>query len=291
MSIPIWVVVVFVILSIFCTLALRRPVNFIIGKFQERAPIIKKYWIFVIPFSILLIAAYVLVYIYAQNDIKIGIYFGIVGQVSGIILAIFAGYIAFSEFGESKFYRLVDDARTALSGRYINTSHKRLKEAYSIKPKETSVLGDLLEIELMLGLYDEFDSKIENYRRASLEEVEQLIYLYLYSLRYLVREHNSEARPYIEQSIEFVGTHPNIRELFSWSNESLVNSPAFQRLGLSSKIMAINHFSYLSRQLTDPEEAIFIGGTYDTPTVASVRTLPMPNPIVPTPPTTPTTAV
>jgi hypothetical protein len=92
---------------------LRHPIAKLSTRFKERAPIIKKYWQFIIPYIILNMAAYTVVALYFYNDIN----FNILGQVSAMTLAIFVGYIAFSEFGESKFEKLVESASASLDRR------------------------------------------------------------------------------------------------------------------------------------------------------------------------------
>ncbi len=235
------------------------------SKFVSRAPIIRKYWKFVIPFVTLTTLAYVLTYIYAYSDVNIGI----VGQVSTLVLAIFAGYIAFAEFGESRFDNLIRDGSEASRAREIRRAEAKYKEANSIKPDDAKVLGNLLELNIVLGNYDEFDAKVAHFKRISLEESDELAQFYLLALRHLMKEYLGEARPSIEASIKFVNDHPGCREKFHWSNDEVIQSDAFLKLTSQTKKLVVNHFAYLKGQLSPTEEETFISGDYDKDTAIS----------------------
>jgi hypothetical protein len=242
------------------------------SKLLSRAPIIRKYWKFVTPFIVLTAIAYVLTYIYAYSDANINL----VGQVSTLILAIFAGYIAFAELGESRFDNLVNDGSEAARAREIRRAEAKYKEANSIKPDDVRVLGNLLELNIVLGNFDEFDTKITHFKRISLEESDELAHFYLLALRHLIKEYLGEARTSIEDSIKFVNDHPGCRDKFHWTNDEVIQSDAFLKLTSQTKKLIVNHFAYLKGQLSPEEEGIFVSGDYDSNTAISNQIVALP---------------
>lgn len=240
-------------------LILRRPFSKIISRFRERAPIIKRYWQFVIPYVILNTIAYVLVGIYSNNETS----FNVLGQVSAMILAIFVGYIAFSEFGESKFEKLIESASLSVDRREFNSARIKYEEANAIKPKDNAVIGNLLELYLILGMYDLFDAKVKNYMKYSLESSDALTNMYLNALRSLIVEHMRDARQQIKKTIEFVNKNPGIRERFHWSNDEFIASDAYRVLDISTQKIITNYFAYLRRQLGGSQELRFTEGNYE----------------------------
>jgi len=238
---------------------LRHPAAKLSARFKERAPIIKKYWQFIIPYVILNIVAYAIIALYFYNDIN----FNILGQVSAMTLAIFVGYIAFSEFGESKFEKLVESASASLDRREFNSAKIKYEEANAIKPKDSDVIGNLLELYLILGMYEQFDTRAQNYMKYSLEPTNALTHRYLFALRSLVVEHMRDARNEVEKTIQLVNENPRIRERFHWSNDEFISSDAYRVLDESTQKIITNYFAYLKRQLTTEQEQRFIEGHYD----------------------------
>ena len=110
----------FILLGALITIGLKIPLKILIKRFRERAPIIKKYWLFVAPYVLLEILAYLVVGLYFNNGVNDEVNYTLIGQISATIFAIFVGYIAFSEFGESKFDKLVESASYALQRREYN---------------------------------------------------------------------------------------------------------------------------------------------------------------------------
>ena len=142
------------------------------------------------------------------------------------------------------------------------------RDENTIKPKDNSVLGNLLEVYLILGLFDKFDSKIEMYKKMSVESSEELTYLYLLTLEYLAKEHLGEARKYARNTIQFVNDNPGVRDRFYWSNDDLLRSDLYGLLSKNTQDFINNFFNYLKRQLVDEQEKRFVEGHYEDIVVA-----------------------
>lgn len=237
----------------------RKPAAKLTSWFRERAPLVKKYWLFVIPFAIFNGAGYLIIvrWFYEENVISV------FGQISATIFAIFVGNIAFSEFGENKFDKLDASAHRCLGRREFTSAMIKFEEAHSIKPKETDVMANLLETYLICGMYDKFDSKISMLERHAIEDRAKLNHFFLACARQLVIEHMSEAKMEIKKSIEFVNDNPRVRDRFSWSMDEMMASPAYLALGESTRKVYSNYFAYMKRQLSDEAEARFVAGHYE----------------------------
>lgn len=231
----------------------------LLEKFKERAPLVKKYWTFVVPLAMLTAVAYTIVAIYFYGEIG----FSLVGQVSGFLLAIFVGYIAFAEFGESKFDKLKESGMAALNRNEISSAKALFEEAHAIKPKEVNLLGNLLEVYVILGFYDKFDAKVKLYEKNVIEDNDKLAVPYLYSLRYLMEQRIGDAEHHISTAIAFVNDKPSVRQRFTWSNEELISSDSFEKLQPSVKKIVKNLFNFLKQRLVSEDEVKFKSGNYE----------------------------
>lgn len=248
-----------IVFGVLIVLLASNPVRKVSRKFKQRAPLMKKYWIFVIPFVFLNAVAYMVVWRYFYDDTN----FMVLGQISALLFAVFVGYIAFNEFGESKFDKLEESSSQALNRGEFLLAIDRYEEAYAIKPTENAVLGNLLELYLIMGKYDKFDDNLPTYQKNTVEKSEILVSKYLLTLKALIREHMQEARELIAESINFVTENPKARETFHWRNDELKSSDSFGVMSESAQTMALNYFAYLKRQLSTDEEAMFVSGEYE----------------------------
>jgi hypothetical protein len=247
------------VIGIIAVFALKKPALKLREWFKERAPLIKKYWLFVVPFMLLNAIGYAVIGAWFYNEIN----FTIFGQVSATIFAVFVGYIAFSEFGESKFEKLIEAAVMSLNRQEFTSAKMKFEEAHAIKPKDTDIIADLLELYLILGMYDKFDNKVDSYIKFSVESRNQLTYQFLLALRSLSVEHIREARERIKATVDTVNKTPNIREGFIWSLDEYIASDAYRVLTTNTQKIISNYFAYLKRHLSPEQERNFVSGNYD----------------------------
>ena len=261
MSIDLFVVVIaitFLVIGALLFAILKPHINRLIAWFKERAPLVKRYWKFVIPLLVITSLAYTLIYIYAPTEINIGL----VGQISGLILAVFAGYIAFSELGESRFDKLEESGMDNFRKGEFKLAQTRLEEAHTIKPKDIGLLANLMELYLILGLFDKFETKTRHYRRHIIEEKEELILLYLKCLKELVQDHPKDAKLKIKDVVKYVNSHPRSRDTLGWNNKELKLSDPYKLLSKETKEIADNLVAYVTDKLDTENEAKFVEGNY-----------------------------
>jgi len=226
--------------------------------FKERAPLVKKYWKLVIPLLVLTTIAYVLVYKYIFSETNVAL----VGQISGLTLAVIVGYIAFAEFGESRFDKLYDSGMEEFRRHRFHSAQIRLEEAHSIKPKDLGLLSNLLELYIILGLYDKFNSKIAHYKRNIVEEREEVLLLYFITLKEIVQDHPKDAKAKVVDIINYVTNHPRSRNTLGWANSELKGSEAYKLLSAETKTLSDNVVAYITGKLSADDEQKFTDGDY-----------------------------
>jgi len=247
-----------IIVGAFLYAVLRKPFIYLSDAFKERAPLVKKYWKLVTPLLVITAVAYVVVYKYAFSETNVGL----VGQISGLTLAVIVGYVAFAEFGESRFDKLYDSGMEEFRMLRLNSAQIRLEEAHSIKPKDLDLLSNLLELYLIVGLYDKFDSKITHYRRNELEDREEVLLLYLIALKEIVQDHPKDAKLKVDDIIAYLTTHPHARDTLGWNNKELKGSETYKLLSSETKSLADNIVKFVSGKLSKDDEQKFFDGNY-----------------------------
>jgi hypothetical protein len=238
--------------------ALKPLVVKVINAFKERAPLIKRYWKLVIPLVGLTAISYVAIYMFAYSEANIAL----VGQISGLILAIIAGYIAFTELGESRFDKLEDSGMEEFREMRLKSARLKLEEAHAIKPKDLTVLSNLLELYIIEGVYEKFDGKVSHYRRSIIEETDELTILYLLALKELVQDHPKDAKEKIKDIIQYVTLHSRARDTFGWNNKELKQSETYKSLSTDTKTLADNVLAYINKKLDEDKELRFADGDF-----------------------------
>lgn len=247
-----------IVVGAFLYAVLRKPFTSLSNAFKERAPLVKKYWKLVTPLLVLTAIAYVLVYIFLFSETNVAL----VGQISGLTLAVIVGYVAFAEFGESRFDKLNDSGMEEFRKLRFNSALIRLEEAHSIKPKDLGLLSNLLELYIILGLYDKFDGKIAHYRRNEVEDREEVLLLYLITLKEIVQDHPKDAKVKIGDITSYLATHPQARNTLGWANAELKGSEAYKLLSSETKTIADNVLAFVTNKLSSGDEQKFLDGNY-----------------------------
>src|SRR3989338_4428724 len=156
--------------------------------FCSRAPLLKKYWLFVAIFCLLAVLAYYFVLKYSPSG-KIDNYIQILGQTLTLIFAIFVGYYAFLQVMESR----VENLRQHAFGYFKKKLYQRAilmhEQIYSINPKDIVTLGNLLELYLITQNYEKFNLKLPLFKRLVVEEKEQLEFYYFITAQFLLKQY------------------------------------------------------------------------------------------------------
>jgi|GEM_PF-3080373 len=229
--------------------------------FVNRASLVKRYWFFIIPFTVVSIILYYMVLKFSPLE-KMSIYISVLGQGLALIFAVFVGYFAFLQVVESRLDKLKERAKMAMSDRSYRRSEQDFEEAYRINPNDVGVLADLLELYLILEDYSSFDEKINQLRKNAIDERETVYYFYLVIAKYLLKQHLQDAKIEIEKMIEFIQKHPTVLDHFNWNFKDIQGSETYMRLNGEAKSIFQSLIKYLGRTMAVDQKAKFEKGVY-----------------------------
>lgn len=214
----------------------------------------------VVPFLLCTAAVYVALLISVDNN---ELYINILGQVSGLLFAVFVGYIAFAEWSQSKFEGLFKSGLQAFKAHDFKAAQVDLDEAHKIKPKHTALLPDLLELYIINDEFEKFDKKIDFYKSIILDDKHLSRYYWLRVCRHLMSEDLKKSKSDIDDAIRFMAKNPHLRKNFKWTLEEIKSTSGYKKLTASAKRMFDNYYEYLEGTLSSEKEAEFVKGHYD----------------------------
>lgn len=248
-----------IFVSILLTLLLQKKVKYLLKSFYNKAPLIKKYWLFVIPFIAFCVIAYPIVTILStKQDLSNNL--SILNQATTLIFAIFAGYFAFQQVVENRLEKLKEQGHLYFKQDSYLRAIQYYEEAYSINPKDFSLLSDLLEIYLAIQDYKKFDAKINQLEKLRIEDYEWSTLVYLKTARYLFEQNLGIAKTEIQTYINLVKEKPQCLTIFRWDFSDIKGSDVYKRLDGESKIIFDNFISYLNKELDDTKKKQFEEG-------------------------------
>lgn len=230
-------------------------------RITSQAPLIKKYWLFVITFILISFTSYWIIINYSPSD-KVDRYLSILNTWETIIFAIFIGYFAFTQLVESRVDKLQEQAYSYLRSKSYKRSITFYEQLYSINPKDPNFLPNLLEVYLLNKQYDKFSQKLPRLSGILIEDRDKYVLFYLIALRYLLEQNLGTAKESIYESIAYSKDHVDSLESFSWDFSDLCNSDIYNRLTGEAKTLLDNFIKFLGRRLTEEEKNKFLAGNY-----------------------------
>lgn len=178
-------------------------------------------------------------------------------QTATFIITAFAAFYALRQLVETRFNSLDSSGLFELKNKHYAKAFDKWKEAFYIKP-EPNIFFNLCETSLLLGNYEIFDEYMAMINRPGpfkneifRENYDQIILLYLKSIRNLLVKNQGEAEKYLSELVDLVKKEglPNL----VWDFLDLEMSLRYQDLTGECKIMGDNLISYLSKKI-DPEK-------------------------------------
>jgi tetratricopeptide (TPR) repeat protein len=257
-----WLVFLLVIVSTsLVTLFTRRPLMEVWKAFVNKAPIIKKYWFFVLPFSFLTCFAYIWVINSFDGDTLTN-YLSVLGQVSTLVFAIFVGYFAFVQVTESRLDKLSEKGLSAMREQAYRRSKRYYEQAYIIDPKDFSILCNLLELYLLMGDYISFDEKINHLSDLILEPHEKVTLLYLKTIKSLLKQDIGSAKVDLGDCIDWTKENPSALVIFSWDFRDIQKADVYKKLSGDCRTILDNYIKYLSKTLSEEDKKFFEDKNY-----------------------------
>lgn len=173
----------------------------------------------------------------------------VAGPSLALVFGIFVGYFAFRQVVESRLDKLRDKAYYALKDKSYIRAIGYYKDICSIDRKDHSALSTLLELYLINGDYLEFDERVMDLDRLSIEPAENLNSYYLKALNYILKGYINDANTAIKGAIEFVQDNPKTLEAFKWDFSDVQGSYAYEQATGDLRKTLDNLIRYLSRGL------------------------------------------
>jgi hypothetical protein len=189
-------------------------------------------------------------------------------QSATLVLGIFAAYYALRQLVETRFNGLDEAAMVELQNGHYLRAFQKWREAFYIR-SEPGVFTNMCETVLLLGDYKKFDDlmrlsgKIGFAKKELLQESsEQIIVLYLKTIRHLLVKNQGEAERYIKDIVQIV--KKDGLQSFRWNFADLVRSRAYLDLIGECKDIAENLIAYLSENIHPIRKNDFEQGKFST---------------------------
>lgn len=255
----IWFTIVF-LLGIFFTILLKEKVVSWYKRFISIAPTIRKYWVFVIIFSVLVITSYIFIFIKSPNNNWLNTNLTVLGQISALVFAIFVGYFAFLQVVENRIGKLKEEGFRYFKEKAYSRAIKNYEEIHSIDAKNFNNLAELLELYLIQKDFEKFNKKILLLEEDILDKRDNLIFLYLQIIAELIKEHIAEGKEKILLMIEFQKKNRDTR--INWDFSDIKMCPAYNTLTGDTKKYFDNTVKYLTVGMGEEEKTKFENGDY-----------------------------
>lgn len=257
-----WYLLAFFFAGTVLTLLIQGRIKKLIKNFFSKAPLIKKYWVFVVPFIVISLIAYILVInLSSREDLSNNI--AILNQATTLVFAIFVGYFAFQQVIEYRLEKLNEQGYNYFKRKSYLRSIQYYEEAYAINPKDFSLLAELLEVYLCLGDFRKFDEKINQLERLVVEDYERSTIAYLRACKLLFKQDLGSAKTEIKSYIELLAKKPSTILLFRWDFSDIQVCDLYVKLDGEAKTIFDNFVSYLNKNFDEVKKKRFEGGDYN----------------------------
>lgn len=183
-----------------------------------------------------------------------------------LVIGIFAAYYALRQLVETRFVNLDEAGMQELKSKHYSRAAEKWREAFYIRP-EASVFTNMCESLLLTSDYNTFDQYIRmsqgtNFLSKEIfsEISDQILLLYLKSIRHLLVKNQGEAEKYISDLMLIVkgGDVPNL----NWNFLDLRTSTAYQDLTGECKNIAENLIAYISKTILPNRKIDFEKGNF-----------------------------
>lgn len=251
-----WYLLVIFLAGIALTLLFQGRVEKLIRGFFNKAPLIKKYWIFVVPFILVSIIVYTLV-IYLSPKENLSNNLTILNQATTLMFAIFVGYFAFQQVIEYRLDKLKEQAILYFKQPSYLRAIQYYEEAYAIDPKDFSLLAELLEVYLCIGEFKKFDEKIGRLEKLIVEDYEKSTVAYLKVCEHLFKQDLGSAKTELKSYIDLVQKDPEVLEQFRWDFSDIRKCDLCKELDGDVKTIFENLVNYMHKNLDEEKKKRF----------------------------------
>lgn len=227
--------------------------------FLTKAPLIKKYWLFTIPYIFLSIIAYVVI-INNSPVSNISNNLTIINQITTLIFAIFVGYFAFQQVVENRFDKLKEQGHLYFKQQSYLRAIQYYEEAYLINSRDFSLLAELLELYLAIQNFNKFDEKISFLEKLRIEDYEWSTLYYLKITESIFEKNLGQAESTLKEYLKKSKKNPLILMHFSWDFSDIRKSEPCKLLKGDLKTIFDNFIVYLNKGFDDVKKTQFENG-------------------------------
>lgn len=252
----------FFILGITLTLIFQKGINRIYRTFIQKILLLKRYWGFVIPFSVLAALGYILLFNFTTSIDQI-YYIEVYNQCIGLIFAIFVGYFAFVLVIENRMDKFKQVADGYLNQKLYPKAIENYERCIDINSKQFEIWANLMELYLIQSRDSNFDEKIETVKGTIKYPDEEIIFKYLLFTKCVLKEQIGEAKEMIKKIISYIQNDESTLKYFRWGFSDVEGSERFNKLGTESKKIYNNLSRYLLRSLSAEEKTRFEQDDYE----------------------------
>lgn len=256
-----WYLLAIFLGGIVLTLLVQGRIKHLFKSFYNKAPLIKKYWVFVVPFSLGSLIAYALV-VFLSSPENLDTNLILLNQATTLLFAIFVGYFAFQQVVEYRLDKLKEQANLYFKQPSYLRAIQYYEEAYSINPKDFSLLAELLEVYLCIGGFKNFDEKISRLEKLIVEDYEKSTVAYLKICEHLFKQDLGSAKTELKSYIDLVQKDPEVLEQFRWDFSDIRKCDLCKELDGDVKTIFENLVNYLHKNLDEEKKKRFETGDY-----------------------------
>ena len=229
--------------------------------FLAKAPLIKKYWIFVIPFILLSSILYVLVFYFSTTN-NLNNNLTVLNQAITLIFAIFVGYFAFQQVVENRFDKLKEQGHLYFKQQSYLRAIEYYEEAYLINSRDFSLLAELLELYLSIQNFNKFNEKIHFLEKLRIEDYEWSTLYYLKIAQCILKKDFGSAEKTLKEYLKKSKKDPLILMHFNWDFSDIRKCEPCKLLKGELKTIFDNLIVYLNKGFDDVKRLKFENGDY-----------------------------
>ena len=187
-------------------------------------------------------------------------------QIATLFLGVFAAFYALRQLVETRFASLDQNGLNLLRDKRYARAYGKWKEAFYIRP-EAGIFLNMCEALLLYGDYETFDLHIKKFERKSIfkkeiftEESDNIILLYLRTIRYLFIKNQGKAEEHIKGLLNLVGEKDF--SVGQWDFIDSQTSSTYQDLTGECKDIVDNLISFLRKDMTSDQLSNFKKGNF-----------------------------
>lgn len=250
-----------ILIGVLLTLFSQEKFKGLLKSFYGKAPLIKRYWLFVLPFSVVSISVYALTIKLSPSE-NLANNISLLNQATTIIFAIFAGYFAFQQLVEYRLEKLKEQANLYFKQPSYLRAIQYYEEAYAINPKDFSLLAELIEVYLCVEDFKKFDERITQLEKLVVEDYEKSTVAYLKVCKHLFKQDLGSVNNTLKTYIDLVQKEPGALLQFRWDFSDIQKSGVYKKLDGEVKTIFENLVNYLNKNLDEEKKKRFESGDY-----------------------------